>query len=404
MSNLRAFAASRLASLRNKLEQEQRSLHELIRQGVPAWLGREFSDSPLCDLLERQRSDLVMAYQAALEEMRQLHNASVKDIQGISGLDPEVVIKVYEALVDLTKQARILSTRLQSYEDRREDLDAWHQVSHTASQLNAMVETAEQVYGDESFASEMQQLWGNLRKRLESQPLATLGMHKDAARLITGQNQKVSRWLESRREDFERQCKAYREALGEVGIRADLNIPFDQEHPTESYSALNQAVVRLVTDFWRELLQSLRDLRQIVRYGIRVQELPLSDTEDRARSAWQQVSDMEKHLAPEILGDFKCFKNDALAQLVELSAEAKALTAEVQTAIQPRSPEGSEIRLMHLLTEASDRQSVDLRGLIMWLLDEGEAEVDLEALMRDLQSLFQKNQIAIRISVSHSDN
>jgi len=398
-SSLHSFAASRFTSLRDKLQQEQAELHEMVRQGIPAWLGREFSDSPLVDLLERQRNDLVVAYQATLEEMLQLREGSIRRTQAISGLGPEAVAGVYGELVDLSKQARVLRTRLQSFEDRRPDLDAWHQVSQSASQLKTMVQTAQQVYGDKTFSGQTQQLWENLRKRLESQPLAMLGMHGDAARQIAEQSASVSTWLESRREDFERRCQAYQDALAEAGIQTDLSIPFDQEHPTESYTALNQAVASLVKRHWRGLTETLRNLRQVARYGIMVQQLPLSDTEERAQSAWERVSEMEPHLAPEVLGEVEDFKTDTLCQLAELAANAEALTAEIQTAAQPRPPEGTETRLMDLLAKASDQQSVDLRRLITRLLEQGESEVDLEALMRDLQSLFQKNQIAIRISL-----
>jgi len=403
-SNLSSFAASRLALSSNKLQQEQNDLHELTRQGIPAWLGQEFLDSPLSDLLERQRHDLAAAYQATLEEIRQLRDASIRGTHELSGIGPEAVIRVYNALINLSRQARVLRTRLQSYEDRREDLDAWRQVSREAAELDMMVQSAQQVYGDESFGAVVKHLWEDLTKRFEAQPLSILDMHKDAARSVEDEVQKVSSWLESRREDFERQCQAYREALAEAGIKVALNIPFDQEHPTESYSALSQSVVDLAKEYCGELLQNLRSLQQVVRYGIRVQQMSLSDTEVRVHKALDQVLDIERQLAPETLEGLECFRQGTLARLIELTSATRRLAEEAQQAIQPRPPEGTEVRLMKLLAESSSRQSIDLRGLVTRLLDQGEEEVDLEALMQDLQSLFQKNQISIHISLLHSNH
>jgi hypothetical protein len=84
--------------------------------------------------------------------------------------------------------------------------------------------------------------------------------------------------------------------------------------------------------------------------------------------------------------------------MVALDKEERGLTSEVQQAIQPRAPEGTEVRLMELISANTTGPQTDLRELILRLLDHGDAKVDLDALMSDLQSLFQKNQVAVHIS------
>ena len=90
-------------------------------------------------------------------------------------------------------------------------------------------------------------------------------------------------------------------------------------------------------------------------------------------------------------------------EIVSLSKDVQDLSVAAQDSLQPRPPEGTELRLMELLAKRGDRQEADLRELITNLLEQGEEEVDLQALMGDLQSLFQKNQIAIHISQLHRE-
>ena len=48
-------------------------------------------------------------------------------------------------------------------------------------------------------------------------------------------------------------------------------------------------------------------------------------------------------------------------------------------------------------------QEVDLRELIMRLIDQREGTVDLSALMQDVESLFQKNLVDVHIKLSGSE-
>jgi hypothetical protein len=87
---------------------------------------------------------------------------------------------------------------------------------------------------------------------------------------------------------------------------------------------------------------------------------------------------------------------------VYLVEEEKKLAEEVQQAIQQRPAAGSELKLMKLLQSNGFEQEVDLRELIMRIIDQREGTVDLSALMRNLESLFQKNLVDISIKLSGS--
>ena len=80
--------------------------------------------------------------------------------------------------------------------------------------------------------------------------------------------------------------------------------------------------------------------------------------------------------------------------------EEKKLGEEVQEATQQRPAQGSELILMEFIQSGSTGQEIDLRELIIRLMDRREERVNLDALMNDLESLFQKNLVDIRIKLS----
>jgi len=295
-SNLRAFAAQRLATVKEKLQQEQEGLLDLIRQGVPTWLGREFATSPLKDPLEKQRRDVAAAYQATLDEVRQVREESVKLAQQVVGSGPEAVVNTSKILIDLSKQSRRLSTRVQSFEDRKEDLDSWRRVSDAAVDLNNRAQRAQQVYGNAELWAEVDQLWTALGAKFEAQPLAVLGMHCDAAEQIEARRRRVTIWLERRREDFEKQCQDYRLALARAGIEAELRIPFDAEHPSNSYNALAEASHQCAVVHLSTLARRLNDQLQVIRYALQVQRLPLTESETRVHAALDQARLLDQHI------------------------------------------------------------------------------------------------------------
>ncbi|PKN96073.1 MAG: hypothetical protein CVU43_22615, partial [Chloroflexi bacterium HGW-Chloroflexi-5] len=68
-----------------------------------------------------------------------------------------------------------------------------------------------------------------------------------------------------------------------------------------------------------------------------------------------------------------------------------------------QKPEGSEIKLMEMLDGSSSTQRIDLKLLIIKMLENGDDEVDLNDLMRDVSALFKKNQISVYIIAQGED-
>ena len=400
---LNSFASSRISILKEKLREEREKLHNLIRQGLPTWLKTVFEPSPLQDLLEKQRRDLASEYQALLDEIRLLHETSLGATRPTYNSNIEELTVTYDALLELTKQSQKLTTRLKSYQDRQDDFDAWRRVSKSAVELNSEVLNAYQVFNHQQFKDEVELLWVTLRTRFEAQPLSFLSSHRTVSKDIVKYTQQIARWLDGRRQDFDEQCLTYQQLLATAHIRTELKIPFDRERPTDSQTALVLLVQASLERYFVLLESKLKNSLQIIRYGIQVQGLALEHVEKQAKEALEGFAPLKTQINPEIIGDVLKFKSNILKPLIDFTEEERRLKSEVQQATQKRPAQGSELKLIESIRDNNTGQEIDLRELIIRLMDQKEGIVKLSALMHDLESLFQKNLVDIRIRLARGE-
>ncbi len=126
------------------------------------------------------------------------------------------------------------------------------------------------------------------------------------------------------------------------------------------------------------------------RYAIKVQKLKLHTAETQVQHSLLVSGQIQNVLTFDTLGDFSAFKDMIVHPLTQLATEERVLRAEVQNAIQKRSPEGSELRLMQMLDSSTQSQRVDLRGLIIKMLENGDDTVDLDDLMGNITFCVQE--------------
>jgi hypothetical protein len=254
-----------------------------------------------------------------------------------------------------------------------------------------------QVYGNTQHKQDLEELWSMLYSRFEAQPFTFLNNHKTVYKEIDAQKQQMTRWLESRREDFEKHRKLYEELLATVRIEVALRVPFDRERPKESQTTLVALVLHHFHKQFTALEAQVKNALQTIRYSIQVQKLELFDAEVRANKSLEIATSIKEQISSEIISDINRFQRELLTPLLSLIEEEKSLEIDVQRAIQQRPAEGSELKLLELLQANNAGYEADLHELIMQLIDQGTGSVSLNALMQDLESLFQKNLIDIRI-------
>lgn len=398
-STVSNFAASRAADRREKYLQEVGTLRHLVHSGVPPWLSRPFAAGPLHDLLEQQRQNYAGAFETTLREIRQLALDGSTTLQNLPEPPIESLIALQKALPQLCRASTRLQTRLQSYADIREDIEAWRSL---IEQLTGFTEQAEHItekYGSDRWEQAASELWEQARDEMMTNPLNFPTLHRDVRRQLDILQEELRGWLQNRREDYEQQRTRYESALQKAGMEVRLRIPFNAQRPAESYDALVETVHQHLSRYLADLRRRLEGTLQKMRYATLVQHVDLVDAEEQANETTCRVDQLRQRLSPELLRDAERAETQVLRPLSDIFEEEKTVAAQVRRTLQKRPPNEAEAQLLDLLQASEATEEVDLYSLIMHQLDQGQDEIDLSRLMQQLQGLFQKNQISLRIRV-----
>jgi len=398
-STVRNFAASRAANRRDTYLQEVGTLRSLVQAGVPEWLSRPFAAGPLQALLEKQRRNYAGAFERTLREMRQLALDGSTTLQDLPELPIDSLITLQKALPELCRASKRLQTRLQSYADMREDMEAWRSL---IEQLTGFTEQAEHItekYGSDRWEQAASELWEQARDEMMTNPLNFPTLHRDVGRQLDILQEELRGWLQNRREDYEQQRTRYENALQKAGMEVRLRIPFNAQRPAESYDALVETVHQHLSRYLDDVRRRLEGTLQKMRYATLVQHVDLVDAEEQAKETTWRVDQLRQRLSPELLRDAERAETQVLGPLSDIFEEEKSVASQVRRTLQKRPPNEAEVQLLGLLQAIEATDEVDVYSLIMHQLDQGEDEIDLSRLMQQLQGLFQKNQISLRIRV-----
>lgn len=391
------YATSRSEVQRAKFSDELSKLRDLVQYGVPPWLSREFTPSPLQDLLEKQRQSYSGAYETVLRDMRQLATDSSETLQTLPESPIDTIELLQKALPDLAKESDRLRTRQKSYGDLQGDLEAWHKVIAETTKLGEDMKSLGEKYGTHEWQEAMDALWQKQRTAIEANLLDIPSLHRQFADQRKALSTRFNKWLQNRRDDYEQQRADYERALNQVGIQLRLLIPYDEKNPRESYNALVETVQQYLVSFLHDLNRRLNQLQQKLRYAQQVQKANLADVGIKVEGLLDELSSVQNKLSPELLREMHKAKAEVLKPLGEIIAGEVAAADGVQQALRKRSPEAREEALLQSLLVLSNANEVDLYSLIVRQLDHPDEPFDLDQLMSDLQALFQKNQIGVRI-------
>lgn len=394
---INAFVNNRSANIRERITRELEKYQDLVRNGIPLWMNYQFEVNPLQDVLEKQRSSRVQTYQNTLDEIRKFRESVQRVVQESTSNTAVNLIKLNDLKRDFIEKGDKLIRKIESFKDEQSDMEAWRSVVKMINGVNSRAGTFQQTYDFAEFNVSAQHLWKTLREEFEQDPLSVFSHHEEALTRIGILEKRINDWEENRRKDFAEKCQAYQSVLKEAGMDIDLKVPFDAEHPSDSHSAFHKQVHNGLQRYLTTLDESLTQAATTIRYAIKVQKLKLQTAETQVQHSLLVSGQILNVLTFDTIEDFDSFKDKIVLPLTQLATEEYVLRAEVQNAIKKRSPEGSELRLMQMLDGSIQSQRVDLRGLIIKMLENSEDEVDLNELMRDVTALFKKNQISVYI-------
>jgi hypothetical protein len=397
---LNGFVGKRFESLRQSLSKELDDIYNSVRQGIPMWLSNSYPASPLSEILERQKNSLVSAYQGTLDEMRLERESSFKKAQDATSQSPKGLVQVYALYRDLSDKGRKLRTRLQSYQDKREELEAWWNINKLASDVDIRAKNIYQVYEYSEFNELAQKLWKEIKESSVTDPLSFVSRHVRIREQIEALEQRISTWVENQRSDFENKRIFYQTALKDLGVNADIRVPFDSEHPAESSNVLHDQVSTLVQQHIGSMAVRLNHILEVSEFAIKVQKLGLQSQQVQAQSLIDEISRLGTDFSADKISDPEQFNTYVIAPIQKVIKEEKALYQAVRKSLKPGKPKGPELALYDILVKSNGQ--MDLRSLITSLLEKGDENIDLDNIMQNIKSLFQKNLIDIRLNALDS--
>lgn len=400
INTVQVFANSRATARQEDYSQEINKLNQYIQQGVPEWLSRPYAESPLQNVLEQQRHQYAGAYEDTLREIRQLVGEARTTLQQLPNASIEKLLILQKTLPELRKSSERLQIRRQSYADHKDDLNAWRQIIDQARDFQSHAQAISKKYGTAQWDNLVRDFWQRQQTQLRNaNPLTIAGLHREFQRQLTEARETLNSWLENQREDFERQRYHYEQTLIQAGLPTRLRIPFDQQRPEESYSALTDTVFQELSRYLTELQNRLYQVLQKTRYAMQVQRVDLASVEMETKTTLKAIEHLQHQLTPALLRDIDRAEQELLQPIGKYSQQQENLATTVQQALQKQTPSAQERQLLELLQANTGRGEVDLYSLIMLMIDREEPPVELSELMGHLKGLFQKNQIGMRIRV-----
>lgn len=398
-ATVKSFSASRATDRREKYLQEVGILRNLVQTGVPQWLSRPFVPSPLQDLLEQQRQNYAGAFETTLREVRELSLEGSKTLQDQPESPLESLVLLQNLLPELRRASERLKTRLQGYTDIREDMDAWRRLIEQATDFGTQAQMITEMYGSNRWEQAVSALLNKAREQMTANPLTLPSLHRDIGQQLAELRQQLEDWIKNQQQNYEQQRQRYEQALNDVGNEARLRIPFNPNHPAESYDALVETVQGYLSHYFNDLQRHLNANLQRVRYATLVQQVDLTAVEEQVQATIEEVAQLQEQLTPDVLRDKARAESEVLQPLHTIFTKAQMVDTEMQRAFQKREPDESEAELMELLQTITMNGEIDLYSLIMHQLDQETDAIKFDQLVAQIQALFLKNQVGIRIRV-----
>lgn len=197
-------------------------------------------------------------------------------------------------------------------------------------------------------------------------------------------------------------CQSYQQLLSNVNIPADLRVSFDHTEPELSHTALMAQVRGCLDKHIANTYKHMQMLIQFIRYNIRIQEAPLEHVYERANNNLHALTSLWEQITVEMIEDLRTFNTAILQPLSDLREEGHLIEEVLRGSSKRRAVIGSELELIKVFQGENACHELDLRELIVGRLDQGEKTINLDSLMNDLKSLFQKNMVDIRIGLARS--
>jgi hypothetical protein len=403
-SGLRKYMSKTADKLLADLRAEGGQIQPMLSAGVPEELMTPIvgGQAPWSGALEESRQRLRKRYDELVGKYKKL----AQDI-GASLAELGQVEARADYLVELVRAHATFQTQLaQSSEQRaaisanQSNLRAWKKLLQRSNQVHQDAVTAKASFDEAEFINAAGKIWAQITESFKEAPLDTLSDHEPFSNSIAELERNIGEWQRKRRETFMAEKRRIEDALDRLGDEQPrLKTNFDSyASPEDNRQDLRQEAVEHFQGILEQYEQRYQQLRSEVIYAERVQQITGTLTADAVSNALSETQQLKSGITTQTLGSEKGLEALA-AKTTSLREDLLEMTNTVRTFITKRAPESeSEGELLRTVQDISvdPMRGVELREVILKLVAENP-DFQLEQVIRDLQSLFMKNQVIIRI-------
>jgi len=401
---LRKYIATAIEKRFAELRAAKGKVQPLLSAGVPDELITAIvgGQAPWSGALEDSRQRLRKRYDELIGKYKNLAQDVEKSLS-----DPGPVEARSDYLVELVRTHATFHEQLEQLSNQRaamsanqSNLRAWKKLLQRSNQVHQGAVTAKASFGEAKFLDAAEGIWHQIAKEFKDAPLDTLSDHEIFSKDVAELEQEIGDWQRKRREDFMAEKQGLENALRHVGDeRPMLKTNFDPYvSPEEGRENLRQEAVEHFQGILTQYEQQYQQLHSEVIYAERVQQVSGTLSADAVSTSLAKARELKNTVTIQTLSD-----DTGLERLTESIAGLRDTLVEMATTVQtfitkrPLEGEGENTLLCIIQENAADStRGVELKHVILKLVADNP-EFQIEQVMHDLQSLFKKNQVIIRI-------
>ena len=401
---LRKYITKTAEKLLAELRAEKSKVQPLLSAGVPNELTVAIAggQAPWSGALEDSRQRLRKRYDELIGKYKKLAQDIERSLADLGPVEArsDYLVELVRTHATFHEQLEQLSNQRAAMSANQSNLRAWKKLLQRCNQVHQDAVTAKASFDEVKFLNAAEEIWYQIAKEFKDAPLDALSDHEIFFDAVAELERRIGDWQRKRREDFLAEKQGLENALRHVGDeRPMLKTNFDPYvSPEEGRENLRQEAVEHFQGILAQYEQQYQQLQNEVIYAERVQQVSGTLSADAVSTSLAKARELRNTVTIQTLSD-----DTGLERLTESIAGLRDTLVEMATTVQtfitkrPLEGEGENILLCIIQENTADSvRGVELRQVILKLVA-GNPDFQLEQVMNDLQSLFKKNQVIIRI-------
>jgi len=352
------------------------------KRGSVSWV----SDLNECGvLLKRKYVDLI--------------TQSQKISNRIKGLDSKTELENYQNFLSfysefqkIKEDYEEIKNRIDGIQQEVKDYSEWEKVLIKSGEADKVARDIEKTYQNREFVTELSEIFSEIQKELVIRKHDALRDWEIYLKKIDEIDRNMKDWQGKKRTEFLKKKAFYEEDLKKLGVdKYSLRSNFDSFNPVGSFDSLyeeiREVIIKHIQTSKLNINEDLNRLQYFSMLGVEKLDKILEEVKIMKSEIEKLYIDQSNIRNEEIWNEFVAKYDGIIKTVKELEIKMRGL-------LKKKQPSKDE---ENILNKISQKGTLDLTEIIMEMIGEEVEECDIEKLMKKILSLYQKQQIIIKI-------